>query len=80
MARSRGLGDVYKRQAPPSTPPAKEANAPADDKSLPIEQRAKADWDTKAEIRAEFVSFESYLALRKAEASGRVRVLGKQAA
>ena len=56
-----------------------DAKASADDKSLPIDQRAKAEWDAKAEIRAEFASFESYLALRKAEDSGRVRVLGKKA-
>lgn len=80
QAQATALANDAPAAAPPSTPPAKEAKAPAEDKSLPIEQRAKADWDTKAEIRAEFVSFESYLALRKAEASGRVRVLGKQAA
>jgi signal peptide peptidase SppA len=64
--------------APSSAAPAAEPKASAEDQTLPIEQRAKAEWDAKPAVRAEFTSFESYLALRKAEASGRVRVLGKR--
>ncbi|HWH75557.1 MAG TPA: S49 family peptidase [Methylibium sp.] len=66
--------------APASAAPGVDANAAAKDTSLPIEQRAKAEWDAKPEVRGEFTSFESYLALRKAEESGRVRVLGKKSA
>jgi signal peptide peptidase SppA len=79
QAQATALANDAPQAAPASTAPANDAKASADDKSLPIDQRAKAEWDAKAEIRAEFASFESYLALRKAEDSGRVRVLGKKA-
>lgn len=79
QAQATALANDAPQAAPASAAPANDAKASADDKSLPIDQRAKAEWDAKAEIRAEFASFESYLALRKAEDSGRVRVLGKKA-
>lgn len=47
------------------------------DPNLPIEDRAKAEWDTSADIRDEFKSQSSYIAFRKAEEQGRVRILGK---
>lgn len=41
-----------------------------------IEDRAKADWDKDAGVRAEFGDdFPSYLAFRKADAEGRARIL-----
>lgn len=80
QAQATALANDAPKPAPASNPPASEAKAEGEDKTLPIDQRAKAEWDSKASVRAEFVTFESYLALRKAEDSGRVRVLGKQAA
>lgn len=44
-----------------------------------IEQQAKVEWETDAKVRAEFASFETYAAYRKAEAQGRFRILGKAA-
>lgn len=49
--------------------------AAAEDKTLPIEERAKAKWDASAETRAEFVKFENYLAFAKAHEAGAVKVL-----
>lgn len=41
----------------------------------PIEDRAKAEWDKDADVRAEFRdSFANYLAYRKAEESGAARI------
>jgi signal peptide peptidase SppA len=49
------------------------------DPSAPLEDRARAEFDRDADLRAEFGGrFEPYLAYRKAEDSKRARVLGKQ--
>jgi len=80
LAHANAFAGDAPQPAPASSAPAVSAGAAAQDKSLPIEQRAKAEWDAKPEVRGEFASFESYLALRKAEESGRVRVLGKKTA
>lgn len=47
---------------------------------LPIDQQAKAEWDKSPEIRKEFgeENFAAYLAFRKNEAAGRVRVFGRK--
>lgn len=51
--------------------------AAKEDKTLPIEERAKAKWDADANIRAEFNgNYAGYLAFSKAEESGKVRILG----
>lgn len=50
-----------------------------DDKSLPIEDRAKAKWDADANLRNEFGGdFSGYLAYSKAEEQGRVKILGSK--
>jgi len=56
------------------------AAAPADasaaeDKTLPIEERAQAMWDTDANLRAEFGEFNTYLAYAKAHDAGAVKIL-----
>lgn len=69
--------------APTVAAPAAEAQAKAEaDRlaALPIEERCKAEWESSAAIRAEFTSLADYTALAKAEAAGKVRVLGKRAA
>jgi signal peptide peptidase SppA len=62
--------------------PAIEAK-PADpmaDKSKPIEERCKAQWEASATVRAEYASLEEFTALARAEERGNVRILGKRAA
>lgn len=49
-----------------------------DDKSLPVEERAKAKWDADANIRGEFGKFETYLGFFKGSESGNVRVSGSK--
>lgn len=51
--------------------------AAEEDKSLPIDERAKAKWDSDANVRGEFGKFETFLGFFKASESGRVRVSGK---
>lgn len=63
-----------------SAKPVEDAAPPAgapDLSKLPSEERAKAEWDTNSDIRAEFGSVEEYAACLKAEASGQARVLKK---
>jgi capsid assembly protease len=68
---------VPQTAAPAVEPPRK---SPAEDPSLPLEERCKAAWDGDAALRAEFGSLASYTAFRRAEEAGRVRQLGKRAA
>lgn len=55
---------------------------PAADDQRPLEERAQAAWDGSKELRAEFGdNFTSYLAFRRADERGQVRVLrGKESA
>lgn len=84
-------GAAERRAAPPvaAQAPAPTVTANDADKAkaeaarlaaLPIEERCKAEWEAKADLRAEHVSLAAYTALRKAEESGKVRVLGKKTA
>lgn len=79
LTRERRLEAIRKdglAPAPAAAPTASGDPKPtAEDANAPIENRAKATWESDPKVREEFVSFESYLAFRKAEASGRVRVL-----
>ena len=45
-----------------------------EDTSLPIEERAKAKWDSDAKLRSEFTSFEGFLGVYKAENSGKLKI------
>ena len=54
--------------------PAVEKEAPAIDKSKPVDQWAKEAWESDASIRAEFGSLENYVAYEKAMATGSVKV------
>lgn len=59
------------------------APAAAVDAAAPLEERAKAEWDKSAELRAEFAEvggFDAYLAYRKAAEGGQVRRLVGRAA
>jgi len=71
-------------QAPAPTVPADaatKANAEAARvAALPLDERCKAEWDASAQLRSEFASFDHYVALKKAEAGGKVRVFAPKAA
>lgn len=50
----------------------------SDTSHLPLEDRAKAEWEKSADLQAEFGgSFERYLAFEKATASGQAKIFGK---
>lgn len=58
------------------------ANAPAkaleEDKTLPVETRAKAKWDASADLRTEYADdFKAYVGFMKAEESGRCRITSR---
>lgn len=73
----------FRANAPTPVPhapvPVVETVPAADDKSKPLEERAKAQWDADANLRAEFGGqYESYFAYAKACESGSVRIHGQQ--
>ena len=58
--------------------PGTDAGGSAED-SLPIEQRAKLEWDRSPEIRKEFgENFDAWLAFQKNVAAGRIRIFGRR--
>lgn len=66
-------GDLGTQAPPPATAP---AGGKVVDKSAPIEERCKTQWDASPDLRAEFRdSFKSYLAYAKNEEAGNVRIL-----
>lgn len=52
--------------------------AAEDDKTLPVEDRAKAKWDSDANVRGEFGKFETFLGFFKGAESGNVRISGSK--
>lgn len=72
------------QDAPAPVPAAASAEgaqaAPKVDAALPLEERCKQDWDRDAKLRAEFTTYESYLAYERANAGGLVKILGEKAA
>lgn len=44
------------------------------DANAPLEDRCRNDWQHDPSLRAEFPTFDSYLAFRRAEAAGQVRI------
>lgn len=60
------------------------AAAPSDEEGVevdadaPLDERAKAIWDKKKEIRAEFGKFETFLAYLEADEKGLVKILGQK--
>jgi signal peptide peptidase SppA len=68
-------------QAPPvvgSDPPKVESHTePGQD--LPIETRAKVEWDKDANLRSQYMDrFEAYLAFKRGEEAGTVKIIGKK--
>lgn len=73
--------DAVKPAAAPAAPSADEEAAAAaaeEDKTISVEERAKARWEKDANIRAEFRTLETYTAFKKAEETGRVKILGRK--
>ena len=49
------------------------------DPNLPVEERAKAEWDKDPALRAEFKdNFTAFLAFKKADEAGSVKILGRR--
>lgn len=66
--------------APAPAAGAQAAAAAAADASKPIEERCKAKWEADAAIRAEFLDLASYTAFERANAEGKVKILGRRTA
>ena len=62
--------------SPSGDPDAEAAAAATANASLPVEDQAKAEWAKDEKVRAEFGTEAEYVAFRKAEAAGRVKVMG----
>jgi len=61
----------------PSTDNAKETTT--EDKNLPVDERAKVEWDKDPKVRAEFDGdFDGFLAFKKAEDRGAVKILKRK--
>lgn len=71
--RSDAPAPLPNAPAPTSEPVAKTAEDP----DAPLEERAKATWDSDKEVRAEFGTFEAYHGYRRAEDKGLIKVLKK---
>lgn len=68
-------------EAPVPAPSAPAPTAPVAPKAdASIEERTKAEWDKDSNLRAEFGTYDTYLAYAKANDSGKVRRLGPKAA
>lgn len=84
LAADRGL--AVHADAPPPVPHAAAPGAEADaaaaaEAALPLDERCKAAWEKNASLRAEYGDdYGSYLAFERANASGRVKVLGRRSA
>lgn len=73
------LTDII-HDAPKAAAPAAEQqpDKPKADDHVPLEDRCKAEWNKDEKIRAEFLTLESYIAFKKAEGDGRVKILGNK--
>jgi ClpP class serine protease len=56
------------------------AQDPADDKSLPLEERCKAKWDKSPELRSEFANLAAFTAFSKAAERGAARIFSRKEA
>lgn len=77
--RTAEAGKLNADAVPPAAaavPPAAAAAQAAVDPNLPVEERAKAEWDKDPKIRAEFGSIGSYTAFKVAEESGKIKIYG----
>jgi hypothetical protein len=63
--------------AAPAATPAVDPPAPQADMSLPVEARAKDQWEKNAGLHREFSTLGAYTAFLRAEEAGRARILKK---
>lgn len=83
LSAEKGIRKAYleniKADAPePVSRPSVACSVPSVDQSAPIEERAKAEWDQSVEVRDEFSGdYNAYIAFRKAESAGQVKILKK---
>lgn len=79
-ARTGKLDDLRKDAPDPVKPSgdsdAETAAVAAANSSLPVEDQAKAEWANDPKIRAEHVGEAEYVAYRKADAAGQIKVMG----
>jgi len=71
----------HRSDSPPAVPdPSMDSNTQMGKESdLPVEERAKVEWDKTPTIRKEFNGdYEAFLAGEKAMAAGKVKILGKK--
>ena len=55
------------------------ADEPSSRDTYGIEHSARRAWEQSPSLREEFTCFEAFLAVRKAEARGAVRIIGRKA-
>ena len=70
-ASRRLLAELGRHAEPLAAAPAPETTVPA---TAPLEDRCQADWQRDPALRAEFPDFAAYLAFRRAEDAGQVRI------
>jgi signal peptide peptidase SppA len=82
LVRESELGKLKADAIPPVVhvaAPIPGATAEGGIDNLPLDQRAKAEWEKSPELRKEFgENFDSYLAFQKNVAAGRIRIFGRK--
>lgn len=69
--------DRLDRDAPPPVPHAEPGPDPAGAGSLPVELRTRQAWDRDPQLRAEFRTYEAYLAWERHTEAGDIRIYKK---
>jgi len=77
-SKVKNMGEKMRSEAPnpASLEKEKDKNSNGIDPNLPLDVRAKSEWDTDGKLRDEFTDFDTYMAYKKAEESGRIRRIG----
>lgn len=77
-SRAKFLQSLH-ADAPPPVPhaPAPTAESGAQDINLPLETRCKRQWETDAQLRAEFSSVDTYIAFERAQAAGHAKIFSR---
>ena len=76
--RSKGAAILagIKADAPTPVQPSTPVAVTAVDKNAPLPERCKAEWDKSANVRAEFGTFEVFLAFAQADEAGQTKING----
>ena len=73
----KSMASAIQAERPAPVAPSMDAEQPS--ASLPLEERCRAEWSKSEKLQAEFIGgFDTYLAFKKAEASGQAKILGKE--